>query len=54
MNDMTDLTSRTDIERLVDAFYERVRADDCLGPIFNDIARVEWSDRKSTRLNSSH
>lgn len=38
-----DIRSREDIVRLVDAFYERVRRDDILGPIFNDIARVDWS-----------
>lgn len=37
-----DLASRSDIERLVDAFYRRVQADDLIGPIFNDIARVDW------------
>jgi hemoglobin len=41
---MTDLSSRADIERLVDTFYDRVRDDDLLGPIFNDIARVDWSE----------
>lgn len=39
---MTDITSRTDIERLVDTFYEHVRSDELLGPIFNEIARVDW------------
>jgi hemoglobin len=38
-----DLTSRADIERLVDAFYERIRADALLGPIFDDVARVDWA-----------
>ena len=38
-----DLTSRSEIIRLVDAFYDRVRDDDLLGPIFNDIARVDWA-----------
>lgn len=40
---MTDLTSRADVERLVDAFYDRVRADATLGPIFDDIAQVDWA-----------
>lgn len=40
---MPDLASRADIERLVDAFYDRVRADDLLAPIFDDIARVNWT-----------
>jgi hemoglobin len=39
---MTDITSRSDIERLVDTFYEGVRSDEQLGPIFNEIARVDW------------
>ena len=38
-----DLTSRSEIIRLVDAFYDRVRDDDVIGPIFNDIARVDWA-----------
>ena len=37
-----DITSREDIERLVDSFYERVRQDDVIGFIFNDVARVNW------------
>ncbi len=28
--------------RLVDAFYTRVRGDDILGPIFGDVAHVDW------------
>jgi hemoglobin len=40
---MTDLSSRADIERLVDAFYARVQVDSRLGPIFNDVARVDWA-----------
>ena len=38
-----DITSRTDIVRLVDAFYERVRADQVLGPIFDDVAHTDWN-----------
>ena len=38
----TDITSRADIERVVDAFYDLVQADDRLGPIFNDVAKVDW------------
>ena len=39
-----DIESRADIERLVDGFYARVQADDRLGPIFNDVARVDWAE----------
>lgn len=37
-----DLTCRADIIRLVDAFYERIRGDEKLGPIFNEVAHVNW------------
>lgn len=40
--DRPDLTGRTDIERLVNAFYDKVRADNLLGFIFNDIAATNW------------
>jgi hemoglobin len=37
-----DITSREDIELLVNSFYDKVRKDDLIGFIFNDIARVNW------------
>lgn len=37
-----DITNREDIVLLVDTFYDRIRRDDLLGAIFNDIARVNW------------
>jgi hemoglobin len=40
--DLQDISSRADIARLVDAFYRRVRADTLLGPIFDDVANVDW------------
>lgn len=43
MTTRADLTLTTDVVRLVDAFYDRVRADPLLGPIFDDVARVDWS-----------
>ena len=38
-----DLADRTDIIRVVDSFYERIRKDEKLGPIFNEIAQVDWA-----------
>ena len=38
-----DLADRTDIIRVVDRFYERIRGDEKLGPIFNEIAQVDWA-----------
>ncbi len=39
---LPDITSRTDIETLVNAFYQRVRGDSELGPIFDQVAQVNW------------
>lgn len=39
--------SRADIERLVDAFYDRVQRDPVLGPIFNP-AIDDWPAHKAT------
>jgi hemoglobin len=41
MDAMIPATSEQDIAALVDRFYERVRADDRLGPIF-DAAITDW------------
>ncbi len=38
-----DLAGRADIERLVDAFYNKVRHDDLLGFIFSDVAKTDWA-----------
>ncbi len=37
-----DIENRTDIELLINSFYDKVRADDVIGYIFNDIAKVDW------------
>lgn len=36
------ITSRADIQLLVDNFYEKVKSDAVIGYIFQDIARVDW------------
>lgn len=36
------IRSREDIQQLIDEFYRRVRQDGLIGPIFNDIAKVDW------------
>jgi hemoglobin len=38
-----DIVTREDIAALVDRFYERIRADQVLGPIFDDVAHVDWA-----------
>jgi hemoglobin len=37
-----DIATPEDIKLLVDSFYARVREDELIGPIFNDVARVDW------------
>jgi hemoglobin len=37
-----DISTEADIAKLVDEFYARVREDDLLRPIFEDVARVNW------------
>ena len=38
-----DLKDREDIKVLIDAFYTRVRQDELIGPIFNEVAKVDWA-----------
>ncbi|SFP85417.1 group III truncated hemoglobin [Parafilimonas terrae] len=37
-----DIKSRADVERMVNTFYDKVKQDDVIGFIFNDIAKVNW------------
>ncbi len=37
-----DIKERSDIELLVNTFYEKVRSNERLGYIFEDIAKVDW------------
>lgn len=37
-----DIENSSDIEILVKTFYEKVKADALIGPVFNDIAKVNW------------
>lgn len=38
-----DITNAADIRTLIDLFYQKVRADEVIGYIFNDIAQVDWA-----------
>jgi hemoglobin len=38
-----DITDSRDVACLVNLFYDRVRDDDILGPIFDDIVHVDWA-----------
>ena len=37
-----DISNRADIQQLVDTFYIKVRADETIGYLFNDVAQVNW------------
>ncbi len=37
------LDSPEAVRFLVDSFYEKVQADSLIGPIFTDVAQVDWS-----------
>lgn len=38
----TDIRNRKDIEKLVNAFYDKIKKDDTIGYLFNDVAKVNW------------
>lgn len=38
----TDIRNRKDIEKLVNAFYEKIKIDGVIGYLFTDIAKVNW------------
>lgn len=38
------LETREDIQKLVDGFYGKVKADSYIGPIFTDVAKVDWDE----------
>ena len=37
-----DIQDLSDIKLLVDAFYDKVRLDDLIGPIFNEVIQNNW------------
>lgn len=39
-----DITHRDDVELLVDTFYGQVRANAVIGPIFDDVAQIDWQE----------
>lgn len=40
---LPDITTRADVENLVNTFYDKVREDATIGLIFNEIANVNWN-----------
>lgn len=39
---LPDITTRADVELLVNTFYGKVREDQLIGPLFSEVARVNW------------
>jgi len=48
---MPDLHTRLDIERLVQHFYDHVRQEPALGPIFNETVNVNWETHLPKMVN---
>jgi len=44
INSNTDLDTRAQIHNMVVAFYRELVMDDLLGPIFEEVAEVDWSE----------
>ena len=40
---MKDIENEADIRLLVDSFYDEIRKDALLNPIFSDVAQVDWA-----------
>lgn len=38
------IETRKDIIQIVDSFYEKVRKDELIGPLFDDVAKVDWEE----------
>lgn len=38
----TDIENRSHIQLLINSFYEKVRRDEEIGYLFNDVAKVDW------------
>jgi hemoglobin len=37
-----DIASRSDIEKFINAFYEKVKQDETIGFIFTDVVEMDW------------
>ena len=46
-----DINSRGDVELLVTKFYEKVIADPMIGPIFTEVAKVNWEKHLPVMFN---
>ena len=42
MNNLPDISSLADVTLLVNSFYDKVRVDELIGPVFNERIRDRW------------
>jgi hemoglobin len=45
------MINKTHIENLITNFYEQIKQDELLGPIFNDVAKVNWEEHIPLLVN---
>ncbi|HEX5152194.1 MAG TPA: group III truncated hemoglobin [Parafilimonas sp.] len=46
-----DIANRKDVEQLINSFYGKVKRDDVIGFIFNDVAKVNWEKHLPVMYN---
>lgn len=46
-----DIQNRNDIERLVNAFYDKVKSDEVIGYLFTEVAAVSWEEHLPKMYN---
>lgn len=46
-----DIETRKDVELLITTFYDKIQADNVIGYIFNDIAKVNWEKHLPVMFN---
>lgn len=45
---MKDIANRKDIELMVDTFYDTIKEDSLLGPVFNSVIKDNWPKHLDT------
>lgn len=48
MAELKDITTHSDVKQMVHSFYSKVRADDFIGPIFNERIGNKWDEHLET------
>lgn len=47
----TDIKNRSDIEKLVNTFYDKIQSNAEIGYFFNDVAKVNWKEHLPKMYN---